>query len=203
MKKFGLLVLLSYLTIEVQAQLGYVKLDKDSVIKGYIRTFRSADDGQEVMEIWKTKTDKNPLRISKRSILEYVIKKDTVKVLHNYTPFLDGDLYYELVDATYIVRGKMNMLEIPNANFRGPMLVNGPGRSPMMVSGGSPDEPPSIFILENVKNDRFTAIPFKKTDLHESLLNFFPETFLARYEQKFGKIKYKSLRKFIEFYNSK
>ena len=68
----------------------------DSVFS--IRYFRDINRS-EGLEIWKTKTDKNPKRILKNLVKEYSLNEDTIKVPHNYQPFEDKELTFENVDA--------------------------------------------------------------------------------------------------------
>ncbi|MBI1770138.1 MAG: hypothetical protein HY015_00110 [Bacteroidetes bacterium] len=205
--RFFLFCGLILLNFRAQAQYGYVKLETDSFIRGFIRPFRDVVTAEEGLEIWKTKNDRKPTRIFKESILEYAIKKDTIKILHKFTPFLDDDLFFDKVDARYIQRGKINLLKVRNPQYRaqGLMIPSQPSMAPamMVVIPTKFGEYPFIYILEDPKNDKFVAMPPKKKDFRESLLIFFSESFLSRYEQKYGKIKHKTIQKFVEFCNSK
>lgn len=81
------LIILILLTTQIWGQNGYVKLDNDSTVIGYLRYYVSTKDGHRGIELWRTKSDKNPLKIPKWIINEYAIKNDTFKVLHQFKPF--------------------------------------------------------------------------------------------------------------------
>jgi hypothetical protein len=201
--KFLICAIAFFFSTELFAQYGYVKLEKDSVIKGYIRNFRTINDAQEGLEVWKTKTNENPAKILKKSIVEYSTGKDTVMVIHDLTPFNDEDLYFDCIDAHYVLKGKINLLKVRNYRAR----ALGPGGTVMTPNGLMPvmrmrnlDEPNNIYFIES-KDGTLNAMKWGKA-LHQSLLSVFPETFLVRYEDKFGKITYNKLPKFIKFVNS-
>jgi hypothetical protein len=59
------------------------------------------------------------------------------------------------------------------------------------------------YILEDKQTGYLRALPSKKEKLLESLADFFPEKYIAKYEEVKGKIKYKSIPALVELYNSK
>lgn len=200
---FCLFILFSFSRFEIFAQYGYVKVEKDSVIKGFIKPFREVINADEGLEIWKTKKDRSPSKILKRHIQEYAIGKDTIKVVHDYTPFSDEDFYFDNVDARYVRRGKLNLLIIKNFKQFKAVPIHTPSAMLLLIIPKKIGEISYIYILEDKKSRQFRAMPFNQKDLREALLDFFSERFLQLYEQKIEGIKYKSLPKLIEFYNSK
>ena len=82
-----ILIALTLLVHSTWGQNGYVKLNNDSTLVGYLKYYHSIQDGSLGIEFWQTKKDKNPRKISRQVIDEYAIKKDTFKVLHQFKPF--------------------------------------------------------------------------------------------------------------------
>ena len=113
MKATFSIIILSMSLSQLVAQNGYVKLDNDSTIIGYLKYYTSIKDGHPGIEVWKTKKDKEPRRIPKWKIHEYAIKKDTFRVLTQFKPFHDTPTYFELVEATLKSSGKVNLYVIP------------------------------------------------------------------------------------------
>jgi|GEM_PF-1942686 len=190
-----------HFSISVYAQYGYVKIGRDSIIKGYIRPFRTVTDAQEGLEVWKTKTDKDPKRVFKKDVLEYSIGKDTIKILRDFIPFSDKDIYYTEVEAHYIITGKINLLKINSTDKTIPNASQGmAGLGTAILINNLKS---GLYLLERENISLIKAMPPKKEDLDKALLDFFSERFLHLYETKKGKINYKSLPSLIKFYNSK
>jgi hypothetical protein len=63
------------------AQNGYIKFNRDSILRGYIRIVTLKVNQETVLEYWETKSDKNPIHIRKKDIEEYAIKKDTFIII--------------------------------------------------------------------------------------------------------------------------
>ncbi len=112
------IIILSLSTTQLWGQNGYVILKNDSTISGYLRYYTSINDGHQGIELWRTKKDKDPLKISRQTINEYAIKKDTFKVLHHFVPFQGDKTYFEIVDAKLMARGKVNFYI--TENFQNP-----------------------------------------------------------------------------------
>jgi hypothetical protein len=92
------------------AQNGYLKLvDDGSVLVGYLKYYTNHLNGQAGIELWKTKTDRDPLQFPKTEIFEYAIKKDTIPIIQNFRPFENTPTYFDLVEAKIISRGKVNL----------------------------------------------------------------------------------------------
>jgi len=132
--KIALLIILTLSTFELFGQNGYVKLRNDSTHLGYLRYYVSIKDGHQGIELWRTKRDKEPLKIPKQTIDEYAIKKDTFKVLHRFKPFHDTQTYFELVDAKLKSRGKINLYIIENyQNTNRVSTYTGGGLIPILI----------------------------------------------------------------------
>lgn len=157
--KILFLIVLVISTLSVFGQNGYVKLDNDSTLNGYLRYYVSNKDGHQGIELWRTKRDKNPLKIPKQRINEYAIKKDTFKVLHQFRPFHDSETYYELVDAKLKSSGKVNLYLIKNnQNAMMVGMYTGGGLVPVLitVSLGGYDY---MYILEDKQTSFLKALP--------------------------------------------
>ena len=201
MKPFILLTLLS-LAVPGFSQTGYVKLDNDSVFAGYIRRYVAIAGADNGYEIWKTKNDKHPRRFSIRDIREYVIKKDTFRVFHNFQPFHDHDMYYEVLEVKAEQRGKVDLYSILTKNAQ-PMST--PGGLSVMIR--LPDKKIGksliLFFLENPQTGFVRGLPVDGEELKEALRDFFPDRYIERYEQEKGKIAYKSVPGLVRLYNSR
>jgi hypothetical protein len=184
------------------AQNGYVKLKNyDSTIVGFLRSYTAVNGGLQGIEVWKTKKDKDPVKYPKTDIFEYAIKKDTFRVLHQFKPFQTTQTYFEHVDAKVISRGKVSLLLIENyvnaariSNYTGGGLV--PGVIDELMENYS-----YMYILED--KDGYSGVSSKKDQLKETLLDFFPDKYVAKYSEVNGKINYHSLPDLVKLYNSK
>jgi hypothetical protein len=198
-----LLVVLTLLATQVQGQNGYVKLENDSTLIGFLRHYTSSSHGHQGIEVWRTKKDKSPIRIPKRDIYEYAIKKDTFKVFHQFRPYVHSKTVIELIDARLESRGKVNLYTIdrylvePKSSFRGGMPATA---APVEITFG---ESPIIYILEDSRTAFISCLPQKHEMLIEVLKDFFPERYIAKYIEVEGKINYNTISKFVSLYNSK
>ena len=68
-------IILNLSVCHLFAQNGYVRLGNDSTIIGYLKYYTSIKDGHPGIEVWRTKKDKEPIRIPKWQIDEYAIKR--------------------------------------------------------------------------------------------------------------------------------
>jgi hypothetical protein len=198
-----LFFMLSLLSTNLYAQNGYIKWGDDSMRVGYLRTYVALKNGQQGIELWRTKKDKLPLKIPKAKISEYAIKKDTFKVLHQYKPFPNRSIYFELVDAKLKVSGKVNLYIIENfhnANRVSNYTVG--GLIPAIIDEGMGNFT-FLYILEDRKTGFIKAMSSRKEELMESLLDFFPENYIIKYGSVKGEIKYRSLPEVVKLYNSK
>lgn len=145
-------------------QNGYIHFGKDSIAEGYLKTYISFMDGRKVVELWKTKKDKNPLKISIRDINGYAIKKDTFKILKQFTPFHNSNLYFEVIEARLKLSGKINLYIIENLGSQSNISTYaGGGLVPALLDAALADTMESesyIYILEG-ENGLYRAIPSK------------------------------------------
>lgn len=208
-KKMRHILFLTFLTCAASAfaQNGYIKIEKDSILVGFLRYYISYMDGQQLIEYWRTKTDKEPIKISKRDIIEYAIKKDTFIVLHQYSPFENSDLYFELADAKKKISGKINLYWVPNndPNRVNVSTVTGGGLIPGIIDAAidkKSDHYDMLYMLENRKTGGIRPIPKNKERLEESLTNFFPQEIIQEYRNKKGTINYQNLPGLVKYYNA-
>ncbi len=190
-------------TLKIFGQNGYIKLDNDSTLVGYLRYYVSSKDGHQGIELWRTKKDKAPLKIPKRTIYEYAIKKDTCKVLHQFKPFHDTQTYFELVDAKLKSSGKVNLYIIEDyQNINRVSTYTGGGLIPGIIDESLRIHT-YIYILEDKEIGFLKALPSKKGKLQESLMDFFPEKYIIKYDEVKGEINYQSIPDLVKLYNSK
>ncbi|WP_276374931.1 hypothetical protein [Chryseolinea sp. H1M3-3] len=190
-------------TFALIGQNGYIKLQNDSTLTGYLRYYTSIKDGHQGIEFWRTKKDKEPLKISKQRINEYAIKKDTFKVLHQFTPFPDNETFFEIVDAKLKSSGKINLYIIDNyQNVNRVSTYTGGGIIPAIVDE-SLGNYTYIYILEDKETGFLKALPSKREKLLESLADFFPEKYIKKYDEVKGKVNYRSVPALVKLYNSK
>ena len=194
-------LVLTLLATQAQGQNGYVKLEKDSTLIGFLRHYTSSSDGHQGIEVWRTKKDKSPIRIPRRDIYEYAVKKDTFKVFHQFRPYAHSKTVIELIDARLESRGKVNLYTIdrylvePKGSF-----IGGVPAAPEEITFG---ESPIIYILEDSRTAFISCLPQKREMLIEVLKDFFPERYIAKYIEVEGKINYNTISKFVSLYNSK
>lgn len=193
-------ILLTMATTQLWGQRGYIKLDNDSIFSGFLRHYKSYKDGHEGYELWKTKTDKNPRKIPIQLIKEYAIKEDTFKILHQFKPFPEDRLYFEMVDAKVESRGKVNLYSIDNYRRIYMASFSTAGQLPLNNFQYMKE---TIYILEDNKNGFLMALPNAKAELERSLVDYLPEKYLKKYIEVNGKIKYKTIPDLIKLYNSK
>jgi hypothetical protein len=174
------LPVLTLTTFGLFGQNGYIKLDNDSTIVGYLKHYVSITDGHQGIEFWRTKNDKEPLKIAKRTINEYAIKKDTFKVLHQFKPFYATETYFELVDAKLKLSGKVNLYVIENyQNANRVSTYTGGGLLPAIIDE-SVGNHTYMYILEDKETGFLKALPSKKEELKKSLMDFFPRKIYSK-----------------------
>jgi hypothetical protein len=210
-----LCIILTCMGSAVAAQQGYVINEDDSTFSGYVRFYRGSVDEEPGIEVWKTKTDKSPRRFPMTTITEYAIKKDTFKVLHQYRPFPDKELFFEVMEARIVMHGKVNLYEIEYYQKSVGVYVTvgaitagvGTGGVPGGIRGaGMPrNKPVHAYVLEHKKTGFLEAIQPREKELEEPLKNFFPEGYIAKYAEVKGKgkIKYDAIPDMVKLYNSK
>lgn len=205
--KILFLIAMTFLTFSLFGQNGYVKLGNDSTLIGYLRYYVSSKDGHQGIELWRTKKDKEPLKIPKRIINEYAIKKDTFKVFHQYSPFQNSKTYFECVDAKLKSSGKVNLYTIENyqktTGAGAGTSIGGVSIAVSVIIDENMGGYTYIYVLEDKEIGFIKALPSKKEKLKESLLDFFPEKYLVKYDKVKGEIKYKSIPDLVKLYNSK
>ena len=195
------IIILISSTIQLWGQNGYVRLENESIVTGYLRYYTPINDVNRGIEVWRTKKDKNPLKISRHTVSEYAIEKDTFKVLHRFRPFEKGSTYFELVDAKLKKSGKVNLYFIDNSQ-NSVSTYTGGGLLPALIDESIGNQP-YIYVLEDKATGFYKALPSKKDKLKEALIEFFPERYVVRYGEVKGEIKYKSIPALVELYNSK
>lgn len=187
----------------VYGQNGYIRLKNDSILIGFIRHATLENSGERGLEFWRSKTDKNPRKISKGDIIEYAIKKDTFKVIHQFKPFESDDTYFEVAEAQLLSSGNVWLYKLEiNPNNKNIPLGSGGGVSniPVRIYINNYSV---IYLLEYPKTNDVRALPTEDDKLHEALKDFFSERFITRYEEVKGKIKYRTIPDLVKFYNSK
>jgi hypothetical protein len=193
MKKIFLFFMTYLFGLVALGQNGYIKLKNDSIRVGYLRSYVSFEDGHQGIELWRTKSDKKPLKIPKHDIDEYAIKKDTFRVLRNFKPFQDSKEYFEMVDAKLQARGKINLYVIENYKTT----------TTVTPTGGTMSYGFDLYVLEDIETGIIKGLPFKKEKLVESLIEFFPEKYVSKYTSVKGKITHKSVPDLVRLFNSK
>jgi hypothetical protein len=203
MKRAFLIIILNLSLYPLFAQNGYVKLDNGSMITGYLKHYRSIKDGHPGIEVWRSKKDKEPLKIAKWKIDEYAIKKDTFRVLTQFRPFHDTPTYFELVEAKLKSSGKISLFIISNyQNANRVSTYTGGGVIPALIDESLGNHT-FMYLIEDKETGFLKALPSKKNKLMESLLEFFPQDYITRYAEIKGEINYRSLPDLVNLYNSK
>lgn len=199
MKNFLLLIIL-FVATAVNAQNGYIKLRDDSTLVGFLRPYTSVFDGHQGIEFWRTKKDKSPLQIPKRKIEEYAIKKDTFKIFHQFKPFHDSQIYFEMIDAKLETGGKVCLYRIDDPqNPTSPYLTGGLVPA-MIIEFKDVDQ---IYVLAADDGQNIMALPFKKEKLTEALMDFYSEDLILEYIKLNGTITYKKIPELVKYFNAR
>jgi hypothetical protein len=200
MKTLVTLMILS-ISFKVIAQNGYVILNEsDAVIVGYLKYFHAIRDGEQGIEVWETKKDRVPLQLRMSQIFEYAMKKDTFRVLQNFKPFPKSSIYFGIVEAEILARGKVNLLLI--RNYQNPSRVStytGGGLIPAIIDE-SMGNYSYMYLLED-RSGYLRAVSPKDKELKEVLSDFFPDGYLNRYASPQA-IRYKDLPDLVKAYNT-
>lgn len=198
-----LLIILVLVGFNLFGQNGYVKVSRDSTIIGFIKRYTSHMDGSRGLEVWRTKKDSQPIRVKMSSIYEFAIKKDTFRILYDFSPFASENIYFEFVEAQIISTGKVTLLKIDALSD----LKRGT-QSIMINSGGGPVSVMTFrndnftYVLEEPVTDYLQALPYEQQKLFEVLKDFFPERYLIRYKEEKGAITYSEVPALVKLYNS-
>jgi len=187
-QKLIAIVAASFLSIHVFAQAGYVKLENDSTLPGYVRFYTSAKDGHRGIELWKTKTDKKPRKIPFTSMREYAVKKDTFVILQHFKPFHDTETYFDIVEARVISRGRVSLLIIDN--YQNPKKISaytGGGLVPVILDASLGNHS-YMYVMKDKASGNFFGLPSRKEKLREALLDYFPEKYIDRYREENGEL---------------
>ena len=94
-------------------------------------------DGSRGLEVWRTKKDPQAIRVKMSSIYEYVIKNDTFRILHDFSPFASENIYFESVEVRVVSTGKITLLKIEG--YRNPNSISnytGGGLIPALIDLG-------------------------------------------------------------------
>jgi hypothetical protein len=200
---FIFVVLLYVIAFDIQAQNGYIiTLDADSAVYGYLKRYVSYSKPEQGIELWKTKKDKNPQRIATTDIFEYAIKKDTFRVLQNFKPFPGESLNFDLIEATVVCRGKLDLYIIEH--FTNPKAISNAtmgGLIPALIDAGFKNLN-YMYILEESETRYMRAVSPKNKKFDEVLSDFFPAEFLDTYRKNHKKINYDSLPDMVKSYNT-
>jgi hypothetical protein len=193
----------------VQAQNGYIRLENDSVLVGYIKPVLSVKDGDHALEFWKTKNDKSPRRIIRKDILDYAIKNDTFRVLKNFKPFDSEELFIDNQDARILQSGRVELLKVRNPYYKNNNAgMLGVGVVPGITVGVRIfKEPiwniPNILILHVPRNHLMRGVPEVDEQFSEVVHDLFSEIAIQSFEKENGPLRFGDLRKFVAFYNLK
>jgi hypothetical protein len=208
----GVTITFLFLTSQfAAAQNGYIKLDNDSVLVGFVRLYFDANQREQLVEYWRTKNDKTPRRIQKKDILEYAIKKDTFLILRNFQPFPDEDAFIDIAEATLLSNGKIQYLSVRNPYYRQNAVGYGVGGAVggaivgiSIALGDKIDNVPVIFALRERANGYIRGVPKKKELFQEVVQDFFSSKAIESFNRDTGKsISFRNLQDFVEYYNRK
>jgi hypothetical protein len=107
--KIFIVLIITFVSFRVSGQNGYVKLiDSDSTMFGFIKRLTPG------LELWRSKKDKNPLKILLNNVQEYAINKDTFRILRNFKLYEDRDDYFDFIETKVISKGKVNLFIVDN-----------------------------------------------------------------------------------------
>lgn len=157
--KITLLGCLLLIITHATGQIGYVILNDGEKLQGYLKPYKSPANFETGIECRKDKKDKSPIRISLSKIYEYSINNKTKRVLQDFKPFADRNIYFGLIEADLVSKGKIDLLRVP-----------------LQKVGYSL---PFIYIAEDSLN-YLTALP-NTNKLNDVLPQIIPENYLRKY----------------------
>jgi len=185
------LIFFSVYYISVLGQNGYIILNNDSIVHGYLKI---VNWGAEI-ELWKTLKDKNPSRFKRLSLKEYAIKKDTIRIFQDIVTssvFLDNidiieDDFVTIV-AKRIVGGRVQLYEMLQPLMKTYVLYE-----------------PST----NYMSDLIYFQGYSSSYINSVLSRFFEDdVFMHHYSAQFGRArklkiaKLKDLKEMVRYYNT-
>lgn len=185
-----IIILLLALSASAYSQEGYIRLNNDSVLTGFLRYYVSIKDGKPGYELWKTRRDRKPFKkIPKHTIKEYALKNDTFKIFRQFKPYPDKNTYYESIDAVLESRGEVSLYRIDLVTTQNPGAVNAQTTNNM------------IYVLENISTGTLQGIPRDKVRMKEMLLEFIPEEYLTEYiKNNWTGFTYEAIPKIVKSY---
>jgi hypothetical protein len=197
-------------TTATNAQNGYIRLSSDSTLSGYIKTVFDRDDHQHVLEFWRTKNDKDPVRIRKSDVEEYAIHKDTFRILKNFQPFPPADFFLDDTDAKVLQSGRIELLSVRNPYYRdksGPLPMPVNGGTLLVITVDLFSEPienvPVIFVLHTPRNGFMRGVPSKGEAFQDVISEFFSPVAVETFEKENGPLTIRKLKKLVAYYNEK
>jgi len=182
-------------------QNGYVKLQNDSIIYGFLRFQRSIENGQQQIELWESKADASPTTFNVLELNEYAFRKDTFRVLRNFFPFWDEDLYFEIALAELITSGTVDLLQITDhATITATTSAYGALIPALMAQGITARG--NIYILQDGSGRRVRALKKDEDEFARSIRPFIEnnQQLLERVERK--ELGYKDIENIVLTYNA-
>lgn len=204
MKNKSLLTIVLWCTsCTLFAQQDYLVLSDGSLVQGYVKLVRDINNGESMLELWRTKTDKSPVRYHKRDIDAFAISGDTFRILKNFQPFYGEEYFLHDVEAEVVQGGRIELLKAPNPYYKTLPYYGGvAGVAISLALFNKPIENiPEIYILHTPKNNFMRGIPGSNDQFEQALLDFFTLEELKSFVNTNGKVSIRKLRKLVAFVN--
>ena len=174
-RRSQLTVLLWWISCAAFAQHDYLVLTGGTVLQGHIKMVRNINNGEPMLELWRTKTDRSPVRYYKSDIDEFAMAGDTFKVLKNFQPFDGEDYFLHDVEAKVVQHGRIELLRAPNPYYHALPAPFPSYEVTLTISlfNKPINDIPEIYILHTPRNRFMRGIPEAREKFAEALLEFF------------------------------
>lgn len=207
MKKSALILLFCSLFSFSNAQTDYLILEDGALLRGYIKTARDINDGQPLLELWQTKTDKSPVRYHRSDVEEFAMSGDTFRILKNFQPFYGEEFFLHDIQAEIIEAGSIELLKATNPYYKDhswPALYGGAVVAISISLFNQPIENiPQIFVLHTPRNNFMRGVPESAEGFREAVMDFFSPEEIKDFVDKNGKLSLRKLRKLVAYVNDR
>lgn len=172
------LLVQTHIVIVSQGQHGHVtRLDGQSNY-GLIKIYYRGNDFEKRIEVWKNKSDKHPIAIPLSQVYEYSLDGKLFRIVQDYKPFYDKNIYIKMQEAEVLIDGKLDLIRILLDNYNG-----------------------KFFYAVFDTNGRIIAIP-NGHNFIPLLEEVFSYPFINQFANpRGGKIKYHDIVKMVLIYN--
>lgn len=176
---------------------GYIITKEGEKTEGFIRfDQRDRDKGYQI-KLYESKKSLDPIIFYTLDVDEYAYKEDTIKILRNFYPFKDDNLYINKTEVKIHTRGRVSIYQMEERVLLPGIEIAGLAMGLSIGIGGSIKK--TIFLLED---ETGYIAGIKKENFKQSLLDFFRDCSKCSYFINDRKFKYKNIPELARRYNA-